>query len=230
MNKHRKIILFLLAPIMALAVALPVVADSNGSGNDSQQSEAAKHQAEVDAENAKKAAEDQAQAAKEQVEAKREAAKQAAEKQREADKNAIEQAKELLSGDRLKACEDNETEIDDTMTAIDSRGQLKINLFSQIADRTETFYVKKGNVLADYNALVAAVNSKKVAAQAAVDAAITSSVGFKCDGNNPKGVADDFKGKIGAMNDALKEYRTAVKNLIVGVKSVQSTTKPEAQG
>ena len=109
------------------------------------------------------------------------------------------------------------------MTGAASRGEEKIGLFSNITERTEAFYVSKGKVLSNYADLVAAVNTAKAAAQAAVDTVKAGSDDFKCDGDNPKAAAKLFKIDLQAMNDALKDYRTAVKNLIVGVKSVQAT-------
>lgn len=171
------------------------------------------------------------EATKKEYEAKREAAKQEYEAKREAAKQAFEEnreaAKQKLEENKLRICEEREDKIDDHMDAIAQRGQKKIDLFSTIAERVKSFYLSKGKVLSNYDELVAAVGAKKVLAQTAVDAVIDASVTFDCEGDDPKGVASEFKTKVQAMNDALKEYRTAVKNLIVGVKSVQSTTVGE---
>ena len=195
----KKILIVVLAPMLIFAVAFPVLAET-GSDSDSQQSETAKKEAEA-----------QHEAAKQAVEKKRESAKQAAEKAREAAKNKLEAAKEKLSENKLKICKDHEDGINNAMAAIAARGQEKIDVFTKITERTEAFYTSKGKILASYNDLVATVNTKKAAAQSAIDAAISSSVAFKCDGDNPKGAARDFKTKVKAMNNALKEYKTAVK-------------------
>ena len=212
MNKYKSLLIALVLPIFMLVIGLPAFADDNESNNDSSQSEAAK-----------KAAEAKREAAKQAAEAKREAAKQAAEEKREVAKNELEQKKEKLKEDKLKICQGHEDRINDSMGRAASRGQEKINLFSKIAERTEAFYVLKGKVLVGYDDLVAALNSQKAAAQAAVDTVKAGSDDFKCDGDNPKAAAKLFKIDVQAMNDALKDYRTAVKNLIVGVKSVQAT-------
>src|SRR6185369_3265620 len=104
---------------------------------------------------------------------------------------------------------------------IATRGQKQLDLFSTIAERTETFYTNKGKTLSNYDALVADVNAKKAAAQTTVDATKTAVTVFKCDGTDPKGAAASFKDALKNEIDALKAYKTAVKNLIVGVKSVQ---------
>lgn len=228
MNKYKKILIAFFVPVMMLSVGLPVLADNGSSDNDSSQSEAAKKEAEAKREAAKKEAEQKREAAKQAAEQKREAAKQEIEKKREAAKNELEQKKEKLGDDKLKICQEREDHISSSMTGAASRGEEKITLFTKIAERTEAFYVSKGKVLSNYSDLVAAVNSQKTVAQeAAVDNVKASSGGFKCDGNNPKATANLFKVDVEAMNNALKSYRTAVKDLIVGVKSVQSTTSTE---
>lgn len=138
----------------------------------------------------------------------------------------VEAAKTKLADAKLKACQNREASITNIMARLSDRGQKQVDLFTKIAERTETFYTNKGKTLATYDTLVADVSAKKSAAQEAVDTVKSTSVEFKCDGDNPKGVAFTFKESLKTQIAALKEYRTAVKNLIVGVKSVQSTTQP----
>jgi len=129
-----------------------------------------------------------------------------------------------LEAAKLKACQNREKAINNIMARMAERGSKQLGVLNKIAERTMAFYVDKGKTLSNYEALVAAVNDKKAAAQAAVDDLKASSVGFKCDGSDPKGAAQSFKDKLKAEIAALKDYKTAVKNLIVGVKSVQGTT------
>lgn len=84
-------------------------------------------------------------------------------------------------------------------------------------------------MLANYAELVGEVEVKKEAAETEVNRLKDISVEFKCDGTDPKGVAAQFKENRVAQQTALKEYKTAVKNLIVGVKSVQSTESKPAE-
>ena len=133
-------------------------------------------------------------------------------------------AETRLAAAKLKVCQTREKVIDNIMSRLGDRGQKQLDLFSSIAQRTETFYTEKGKTLASYDTLVAAVNAKKATAQAAVDTVKSSSANFKCDGTDPKGVASAFKDNLKIEIAALKEYKTTVKNLIVGVKSVQGTT------
>ncbi len=146
-----------------------------------------------------------------------------------ADQHANAQAASDTAGTKLpevklKVCQIREKSIDNIMSRIAERGQKQLDLFTTIATRVETFYTTKGKTLSNYDALVADVNAKKAAAQAAVDQVKSDKANFKCDGTDPKGAADSFKNDLKLEISALKDYRTSIKNLIVGVKSVQSTT------
>jgi hypothetical protein len=129
-----------------------------------------------------------------------------------------------LTAVKLKVCQNRQKAITNIMSRIADRGQKQLDLFSTIATRVETFYTDKGKTLSNYDALVTAVNDKKAAAQTTVDTIKTDSTGFSCDSNDPKGSIATFKTALKSEIQALKDYKTAVKNLIVGVKSVQGTT------
>lgn len=133
-------------------------------------------------------------------------------------------AQTRLPDTKLKSCQNRQTAITNIMSRLSDRGTKQLDLFSSIADKTEAFYIRKGNMLSTYDALVADLAAKKALAQTAVDAVTSSSTTFKCDGTDPKGVATTFKDNLKVEITALKDYKTAVKNLIVGVKSVQGSS------
>lgn len=136
----------------------------------------------------------------------------------------VEQAQQRLSDNKLRVCQTRETAIKNIMTRLADRGQKQLNLFTGIADKTETFYTNKGKTLSNYAALVNDVNTKKAAAETTVNTIRTESTGFSCTSDDPKGFMSTFKTSLADEIQALKDYKTAVKNLIVGVKSVESTT------
>ncbi len=127
-----------------------------------------------------------------------------------------------LDEKKLKACKKREKVITNIMARITERGQKQLDLFTTIAERTEAFYIEKGNTLSTIEELTADVAKKKAAAQETVDTIKTSSTDFKCDSEDPKGAAASFKESLQSEQEALKAYKVSVKNLIVGVKSVQS--------
>ncbi|MEP7205264.1 MAG: hypothetical protein ABI716_03675 [Candidatus Saccharibacteria bacterium] len=130
-------------------------------------------------------------------------------------------SKTKLTEAKLTVCRKHEEVIDNIIARMGDRGTKQFDVFTKIADRTEAFYIKSGKVLSDYDALVVDVNTKKAEAQSVLP---TMLVTFKCDGTDPQGVASSFKTSRTTLITALRAYKTAVKNLIVGVKSVQDTT------
>lgn len=106
------------------------------------------------------------------------------------------------------------------MARIADRGEKHLDVFTKISDRTQEFYVAKNLSVANYDELVANVEEKKASAEAQVELVRTTSTEFTCDGVNPTGVASLFKDDMQAQIAALKDYRTAVKDLIVGIRAV----------
>jgi hypothetical protein len=125
-----------------------------------------------------------------------------------------------LADAKLKACQKRETAINNIMTRTVDRGTKQIKVFDTIATRTEAFYTTKGKTVANYDALVLAVNDAKKKAETDL-AALNTTASLKCDGTDPKGAASIFKANLKTEIADLKAYKTAVKNLIVGVKSAQ---------
>lgn len=143
-----------------------------------------------------------------------------------ADHKAAAQAR--LAATKLRVCQNRQKAITNIMARIADRGQKQLTLFGTIATRVENFYTQKGKTLADYNTLVANVNTQQTAAQSTVDAIKSASSGFSCDSSDPQAFVGTFKDSLKSEISALQAYRTSVKNLIVGVKSVQGTTTSAA--
>lgn len=134
-----------------------------------------------------------------------------------------------LQDAQLRICQAHEKEITGIMNRLSERGQKQADMFATIAERAEAFYVKQGKPLANYDTLVADVASKKVATQSTIDALKADSGTFQCAGDNPRGAIQRFKDALKSEITALTNYRASVKNLIVGIKSVQGTTTKEAK-
>lgn len=174
----------------------------------------------------KAAAQQRAEEAKLKAQQRAEEAKASAQKRAEEAKQRAQsrasETKQRLEGAKLKACEAREKRISATMAQMTKRGENHIAVFTKISDRVKAFYEKKGHTAEDYDMLVAEVDAKKASAEAAVASAQSVGDVFSCDSDNPKIASEQFREAHKAQVAALKEYRTAVKNLIVAVKSAQS--------
>lgn len=144
------------------------------------------------------------------------------EKLRQNAQDRIEDRKEHLSDAKQKLCEARKERITRSIKRVSDRGERHLKVFATITDRVTAFYENKGKTLSNYDALIADVAAKKTAAEAAVSATAAYENTFDCSGENPKGVLKSFKATAVAQREAMKKFRTAIKNLIVGVKSVQA--------
>ena len=143
---------------------------------------------------------------------------------------AQEAVKTRLEGAKLKACETRERIINDILERIAKRGERRLSVYTAIFERLQDFYTNKGLNLANYDELVADVEAKKAAAQAALDETKANEVDFKCDGSDPKGAAASFKEDLKAEIKALHDYQQSIKNLIVAVKTSLSDAANNASG
>jgi hypothetical protein len=99
-----------------------------------------------------------------------------------------------------------------------------IERFDDIAARVENFYtsklVPKGKTLGNYDALVADIQSKKTAVNAALTKAQSDINGFSCTADDPKGLLRQYRLDMQAVKGALQDYRKSIKNLIVAVRGL----------
>ncbi len=128
---------------------------------------------------------------------------------------------EKLDAAKLKLCQKREGVITQNMTNAEAAATSHLDVFTKIADRVIAFANDNNRKPANFDALVADVNAKKTAAQAAIDAAKT--VDFSCSGDGPKGQIQAFVTTMQGVKSALRDYRTSIKNLIVAVKNTQPT-------
>lgn len=127
-----------------------------------------------------------------------------------------------LAENKMKVCEKRLDIIKRIMSKAHERGQKQLDVFTKIADRTNTFYEEKNYSVANYEDLVAAVDEKRQSAELSIAMSSETIDQFVCDSEDPLAIKDLFKAQIKDQNTALKEYRTAIKDLIVAIKSSKS--------
>lgn len=125
---------------------------------------------------------------------------------------------------RLKTCQVREDALKKRSARLI---QLVTNMeekFDSIAQRVKDYYTSKvvpaGKTVASYDSLVSGINTKKAAVQTALTKAQEDLASFSCSGDDPKGWMRAFREDMQAVKGALKDYRTAIKDLIVAVRSV----------
>lgn len=135
---------------------------------------------------------------------------------------------------RLRACQARENAIKKRATRLIQLAASMENRFDKHAKRVEEYYTSKvipaGKTVANYDNLVADIQTKKSAVQTALSTAQSDADNFSCTGTDPKGQLTQYRKDMQTVKRALKDYRTSIKNLIVAVRSVTGTTQRENNG
>lgn len=131
-----------------------------------------------------------------------------------------------------RACQARENAIKNRSTHLTQLATTMETKFDSIASRVENYYTNKivpsGKSVSNYNTLVSDIQTKKTAVQTALTTAQNNAASFSCASTNPKNQLIQFRDDMQAVKSALKDYRTAIKNLIVAVHSVTGTENSES--
>lgn len=129
-----------------------------------------------------------------------------------------------LNPGKLQACQAKQASIQTRMGSLTRLSANMLNVFSSIAQRVMLFYSAKvlptGKTVANYDTLVADIQTKSTAVQTALSKAQGDANSFSCQTGNAKAQVTLFRQDMQAVKTALKNYRTSIKNLIVAVRGV----------
>lgn len=135
-------------------------------------------------------------------------------KQRVETKRAEATAK--LADKRLAACEKHQDKVNSIFAKATNRNAMHLAVFQKIEERVKAFYVNKNLSVDGYEAAVTNADEKEAAAVAAIEA--SSEITFNCTSADATKPGAAIKEAMQARHSALKQYRTAVKDLILIVK------------
>lgn len=136
-----------------------------------------------------------------------------------------------LSDAKLKICQNRETAIQKRSTQLTKLAEKMIANFEKHATRVQTYYtdivVPAGRTVDNYDGLVTEIATQKAATQTALTTAQAQAEAFNCDGDDPKGQLKTFNEQMRTVKKSLKDYRTAVRNLIVAVRGQKGEDSPK---
>lgn len=153
-------------------------------------------------------------------------ARKTAKERVEAKKAAI-QAK--LDDKRKEVCERRESKIVSTQQRAEMQAKKHLAVFQKIKERTLTFAEEKNVSVANLQELKAETDAKELAAVGAIEAITATSFDCDSEGTN-KELGMTVRQSIIAAHTALKDYRTAVKELILGVKKANGQNREGSTG
>jgi len=134
-----------------------------------------------------------------------------------------------LQGKNLESCQNRETVMNNIMARIGDRGQKQIDVVDSIDEKVQAFYVKKNISIENYDTLKKNVEDKKTLALAAMNNVRNINGNFDCKGDNPKGIATQFKSQASAQSEAINNYRNAVHDLVVAIKTALNSSEPATE-
>lgn len=126
------------------------------------------------------------------------------------------EASTKLADKRLAACEKRQTKVNNIFTKATDRNKKHLAVFQKIEERVREFYATKNLSAEGYEAAVANADAKEAVAVAAIEA--SSEVTFDCASTDAAKPGAAIKEAMQVRHAALKDYRTAVKDLILVVK------------
>lgn len=146
---------------------------------------------------------------------------------RETVKEKRQEAREKIVAKRdeqkVRRCEVKEKIL---ITRTESLTRLVTNMeakFTAIVERVKSFATDKGLTVENYDALLADIETNKTAVDEALASSSVNAQAFTCDSDDPKAALTGFREDMQAVKQALHDYRTSIKDLIVAVKQAVET-------
>jgi hypothetical protein len=146
------------------------------------------------------------------------------------DKNR-EEHQNRLSEVKLKVCEKRESQIQKRSTKLVARAENIQNRFDRIAQKVDDFYIDKlvpaELEIDNYDLLLNNLENKRRDVAAAVGVAEDTAENFTCEGEDPKDHVKLFKADMKNVISALKDYKKAIINYLVTVRTKAKNYKAE---
>lgn len=140
------------------------------------------------------------------------------------DNNSFAVKPTLAQKGLLRSCQARENAIKTRMNSLINLVDNMETKFSSISARVEDYYTSKvvpsGKSVSNYDTLVSDIQTKKDAVGTSISVAKTDVSNFNCNSTDPKADLTKFREDMQSVKKALKDYRTAIKKLIVAVRSV----------
>ncbi|HKY74389.1 MAG TPA: hypothetical protein VJ246_03710 [Patescibacteria group bacterium] len=129
-----------------------------------------------------------------------------------------------LKDGNIQSCQVRETTIKTRSEHLVQLATTMERAFGSITTRVEDYYVSKvlssGKSVANHDALLADIQSKKDGVQQAILNAQSDILAFSCTADNPKRLIVQFNNDMRVVKSALGLYRTAIRKLIVAIHAI----------
>ena len=132
---------------------------------------------------------------------------------------------------KLKVCVKKEANVQKRSQKLVQRTEKIVSNFDRIAQRVDDFYIDKllpaGFEIDNYEQLLNNLENKRRDVDSALGVAKGTAGSFSCEGVDPKGQVKQFRGDMQGVVVALKDYKKAIINYLVTVKTKAKNFKAE---
>ena len=134
---------------------------------------------------------------------------------------------------KQKACQAREKNLNNKIANYSKLADRKLEFYDTTFAKLQAYQTNKNLTVPEYGALVSTATAKQMAASVAVAALKDVSVEIDCSTTDPASAVATVKAAVVNARTALKEYRTAIKNVLVvlmtaknGDDNSDTTSKP----
>lgn len=223
----KPIVALVLSLALIVSVGVPAFADDDRELEQDSATEQARELAEKEAERLREQAKDEAERIREQAkddaERVRELAKERAEQQKEAIEAKREEIKEKVEERKaeidVERCERNQSKLESLMPRLSNSADVQTRVLDTMYERVVGFYETGQLSVDNYEELVAEIETQKMEAADALVILSETTVEINCEQKGLGGQLSEYREGIKVVRDEIREYRTALVNLIKAMKS-----------
>lgn len=135
------------------------------------------------------------------------------------------QTQNSAKNNKVQVCERKVAKLELRFKNVAKQGETHLKVFDEISTKVEAYRLKKNLQIANYAAVQSEVATSRAKATAAVNDA-TEAPKLNCATGDHKQVATRYQAAIKTRNQALKEYKAAVKKQLLMVKNSSTAAEP----
>jgi hypothetical protein len=131
---------------------------------------------------------------------------------------------------RQKVCENREKAVNNKLKAFNAVADKHLTRLNSVFDKLQAYQTEQQVAVEDYEQLVTAATANQQIAKDATAALKDLTVEFDCTSNDPASTLGAVKEAAAEARDALKTYRTSLKNIVVAFAQADKTDDTTTEG
>lgn len=137
---------------------------------------------------------------------------------------------EHSTAQRVKTCQNIQKAVNNKLKAFDNHADRYLTRLNGVFTKLQNFQSEKNLPVANYDTLVATATQKQTDATVAVEALKSLGSTLDCTSSDPAGLLASVKSGASDTRDALKDFRTALKNIVVALAQANKSDDTATEG